>query len=173
MRPDAPGMTRACSGFTLMELIIVLTIISIISAAVIPVFGGSFSSIRRDHALRDFLSALRYAQERAVAETREYRVVIDPETRSYYITALEKFDRGEKSFEPIDERFGKRMTFPEEFEIKKPSARRDRETRTFFIAFFPNGGCDEAIIPFTVNGRREVSVLTNGRKGHIELKERK
>lgn len=173
MQPDLRGTPRARSGFTLMELIIVLTIIAIISAAVIPVFGASFNTIRRDHALRDFLAALRYSQERAVAETCEYRVVIDPETRSYRITRMVKFDRGEKTFKPIDERFGAKMTFPEEFEIKKPTARRDRETRTYFIAFFPNGACDEALVPFTVNGKRDVSVLTNGRNGHIEIKERK
>jgi prepilin-type N-terminal cleavage/methylation domain-containing protein len=64
-------------GFTLMELIIVLTIIVIMSAAVVPVFGPSMAKLQRDHAVRDFVATLRYAQERAVTDTREYRLALD------------------------------------------------------------------------------------------------
>ena len=161
-------------GFTLLELIIVMSLITMLAAAVIPVFNGTFSAIERDHAIRDFVSILRYAQERAIAEVCEFRVYLDTENNSYWLMKLASVKKNEKTFEMLDERVGEKMFFPETLTIKSAKAKKDKELRLPFIAYYPNGACDEASVKFeTSDKRRSVSVHTNSNKAHIEVVEQK
>lgn len=160
-------------GFTLLELIVVLTIITIMSASVLPVFNGTFGSVRRNHAIRDFVASMRYAQERAITETREYRIIIDPDNNSYYIANFVRMDKDKKDYAPVNDRLSRKTTLPQGIEMKTPSAQRDRQTHLYYVGFYPNGACDEVKIPFTVNNKRAVVVSTNKSKGLILMEELK
>ena len=165
-----PG--RACLGFTLIELIIVLTIIAIMSAAVIPVFGGSMAKLERDHAVRDFVATVRYAQERAVTDTREYRLAMDTELNQYWLLRGAGIVKRTKTFELLDERQGKTMYLPERLSMKRIKARKDRENKYYYIAFYPNGACDQAEVTLQHEDGRAVTVATKGSLGQLEVKEK-
>ena len=159
-------------GFTLIELIIVLTIIVIMSAAVVPVFSGSMAKLERDHAVRDFVATLRYAQERAVTDTREYRLAIDPELNQYWLLRCAGVVERKKTFELIDERQGKAMFLPERLSMKSVKARKERQEKFYYISFYPNGACDRAEVTLQHEDGRAVTVETKGSLGQLEVKEK-
>jgi type II secretion system protein H len=159
-------------GFTLIELIIVLTIIAIMSAAVVPVFGGSMAKLERDHAVRDFVATLRYAQERAVTDTREYRMALDPELNQYWLLRCGGIVERKKTFELMDERQGKAMLLPERLSMKSVKARKERQEKYYYISFYPNGACDRAEVTLQDEDGRAVTVATKGSLGQLEVKEK-
>jgi type II secretion system protein H len=159
-------------GFTLIELIIVLTIIVIMSAAVVPVFGSSMAKLERDHAVRDFVATLRYAQERAVTDTREYRLALDPELNQYWLLRCAGIVERKKTFELIDERQGKAMFLPERLSMKSVKARKERQEKYYYISFYPNGACDRAEVTLQHEDGRAVTVETKGSLGQLEVKEK-
>ena len=71
-REDAPAR-----GFSLIELIVVLTILSLMLGVVVPIYHGSLSRTRSAGATRDFLATMKYAQERAVTDATEHRLYLD------------------------------------------------------------------------------------------------
>ncbi len=164
-RPDDGSV-----GFTLMELIIVMSIIAILSASVLPVFGGTMSRLQRDHAVRDLVATFRYAQERAVTDTREYRLVLDKENGEYWLMRFAEMDGRKKIFKAVDERQGKSMFLPERLTMDKIKARKDRKEKYSFIAFYPNGACDEASVTLQNEDGRSVTIETKGSLGQLEVK---
>ena len=171
-KPETRYPRPGSHGFTLMELIIVLTIILIMSAAVVPVFGGSMAKLERDHAVRDFVSTLRYAQERAVTDTSEYRLIMDQERSEYWLMRFAGMEERKKTFEAIDERQGESMFLPERLSMDKIKARKDRKEKYYYISFYPNGACDVAEVTLRHEDGRSVTVATKGSLGQLEVKEK-
>ena len=68
------------AGFTLIELILVLVIVSIICGISIPYFAGSLRGSKLRTAGRSISSAARYAHFMSIIKQREMLLVINPET---------------------------------------------------------------------------------------------
>jgi general secretion pathway protein H len=66
-------------GFTLLELIIVLMIISLAVGLAVPTIGRSTETIRVRAEVAGFSAMLRHARERAIVTRRAQAVVIDPD----------------------------------------------------------------------------------------------
>lgn len=166
------------SGFTLMELVIVLIILGILSAAVVPMYGRSMKLIHRNHAVRDLLATMKYAQERAISDMVEHRVYFDPKANQYWIERFVKRDeedREHKEFEPLREAYGNRHDLPESLKLERPRTERDKEDRTYFIPFYPNGACGYATIRLKPvkreRGSRTIIIETEGAIGRMKVKE--
>ena len=63
-------------GFTLLELIVVVTLLSLISLAVMPVYVAAMNATAVRNAQSDLMATLRFIQELAVKESREYRLYL-------------------------------------------------------------------------------------------------
>ncbi len=150
-----------------------MAILGIMSMAVIPVFSGTFGRVQRDHAVRDFIATVKYAQERAVTDTREYRIFIDPETSSYWLMRLDKVDDMKKVFKPLEERQGEKMILPDRLSIDKVKAKKDRKTKAYYIAFYPNGVSDRASIAFRRDDGRALLVDLKGSLGDMKVSDRR
>ena len=177
-RSEGPKVYRAAGtsglGFSLLELVIVMTIITIIAMAVVPVFRGTLASVQTEHGVRDMVATVRYAQERAVTDSLEYRLYLDPEKGEYYLMRLEGYDEdNEKVFEPLEERIGDAMPLPKRMGMKRPRARKDRDRDAYYVAFYPSGACDDVTIELEREDRSgSVRIETNGSLGRLEVKER-
>lgn len=162
-------------GFSLLELVVVLSVVGILSSLVLPVFVRSISSMRVQNAQNDFVAALAFAQERAVSESREYRVYLDPRENAYWIARHVGFKGDEKIFEPVEERFGAHRHFPDRIELERPRARRDRaQDNAYYIACYPSGATDRTTLRFrdTLDRRRMMTVRTEGVAGRIAVEVR-
>ena len=72
-------------GFSLMELLIVISIIGIISLIGLPVYKSITPNIALNSSVRDMASDLRYAQQLAVTEQKIYSVRFNILDNNYYI----------------------------------------------------------------------------------------
>ncbi|GMW02736.1 MAG: hypothetical protein AMXMBFR84_38720 [Candidatus Hydrogenedentota bacterium] len=162
---------KAIRGYTLMELLVVLTIISILTAGVVPLFQGSITWIRKDRYQRDVVALMKYCQERAVADSREYRFYIDDETNSYWAMRRIASGEDEKAFGRLEEVGGERRTLPEPLKMKKPQAAKDGDRDAYYIAFYPSGSCDYATVEIETAPRKILTIATKGRLGRLTVKE--
>jgi prepilin-type N-terminal cleavage/methylation domain-containing protein len=84
------GIRRAsASGFSLVELLAVMTTIGIISAIAIPLFGNMFDSMRLSASVRDVDRELQTARLKAVSAKRPIRVRFNcPATGSFRMVEI-------------------------------------------------------------------------------------
>lgn len=74
------GARRGRAGFTLIELILVLTIIGVLTAAVAPRMSGVLASQKLPQAARLFSSSIRYCRSTAVHRSIQTRFIFDTKT---------------------------------------------------------------------------------------------
>lgn len=84
-------------GFTLIELMVVIIIISIMSAMIVAEMHGTFQDALLRSTSRELASAFSAASSRAVATSRPLRVRLDQVNHRYY---LERSTRGGTDFFP-------------------------------------------------------------------------
>jgi len=162
---------RRSNGFTLMELIVVMTIIALLTAAVVPLYQGSLTRVRQDRATRDFVAYMKYAQERAITDGTEYRFYFRDEQRDYWVMRLDKVEAGEKHFVYPEDGAVEVKQLPEGIEFERPKARRDKDREAHFVAFYGTGACDYATINLETGSGDEIVLETKGRLGRFEAKE--
>ena len=152
------------TGFTLMELMLVMTLLAVMSVMVTPIFQGSLSGARAEHSMRDLYAAMKSAQARAVTEGVEHRIYLQPEKNAYWSAHAAYSPEGEIGFEPLAGRSGEVVELPRDLMMEKPKARPGREGGTYYFSFYPSGGCDVASmsVSFSDNARRKYFFETTG-----------
>jgi len=161
-------------GFTLIELMVVMSILISMAMMVTLVFSDSLKNIRQENAARDLFSAMNYAHSRAITESTLYRLYLDRDAKTYWIEK-EVVDReGVIGFYMLDENEFAPGELGDTLEMKKPNARYDRKNKLYYVDFFPNGLCDAVEIVVAREGRsRETFVITtDGMKIRMKLPER-
>jgi prepilin-type N-terminal cleavage/methylation domain-containing protein len=137
--------TRA--GFSLIELVVVLTLIAVMAMTVTPVFQASLGSARADHAARDLFAELISARERAVTHAVEYRVYFDERENRYWAAYGPFTAKGEmNTATKID---GEIVTVPDRLRITDVRGRRGGASGTYYLAFYPHGACDVGYVTLT------------------------
>ncbi len=86
MSPDTRYLmsSKKQSGFTLIELVIVISIIGIISYVAIANFDVSNTKLQYESALQKIVTDVRYARELATTHGQGTHVYIDPATNEYW-----------------------------------------------------------------------------------------
>lgn len=170
-RPGAgPGEAL---GFTLVELIVVMTLLAVMSMTVAPIFRGSFSGARAEHSMRDLFAAMKSAQSGAVTEAVEYRVYLVPKKNEYWIAHAAFSEEGEFGFEALTGRAGEVIELPSNLKMKRPNARQGEEKGTYYFSFYPSGVCDVASVAVALSddSRREYLFETTGTTVSFEVPE--
>jgi type II secretion system protein H len=80
--------SRVRAAFTLVEMVLVMTIMTILLSIVFPSLQGFFRGRNLDNEARRFLSLTRYGQSRAVSEGIPVELWINPKQGSYGLQAL-------------------------------------------------------------------------------------
>ena len=129
----------ASSGVSLLELLIVLSIMAILAAVVLPLLGGSsVSTAELKSAARQVAAGLRVARSEALATHQETRVVLDLEQRTFRI------DRDTRVH-----------ALPKPIEVKLFTAQSDLvNDRVGAIRFFADGGSNGGRVTLAAGSRK-------------------
>ena len=139
-------------GVTLLELLIVLSIMAILAAMVVPIFGGGVSTGELKGATREIAAGLRFARSEALATRQETRVVLDLEQRSFQV-----------------ERDARTHTLPKQIEIKLFTAQSDLVSEKIgAIRFFPDGGSNGGRVTLAA-GERKFDVDVDWLTGRVAI----
>jgi len=141
---------RAGSGFTLLELIVVLGLVGVLLA--LAALKGFFASRRTADAAAQMLALTQFAGSRAAAQGTVYRLNIDAQTSTYWLTVQQ-----EGMFVDLGCEFGRPFQLPEGTTVRVVSL--DGGVPLPYIDFYPDGRTQEATIELT--GRRgEIFLVT-------------
>jgi type II secretion system protein H len=83
------------AGFTLIELILVMSLMIIVIGVVCPSLKGFFHGRNLDNEARQFLSLTRFGQSRAIAEGIPVELWINPHQETYGLQALSGYSETE------------------------------------------------------------------------------
>lgn len=124
-------------GFSLLELLVVLVIISLMSAMIVPRIGGTIEKMNLRTAANKIAASLRYARSRAVSEKKIYVASFDfDENRMVlFVDSLrpEKIIEGQEVLPQI-------YNLPEGAKLEMAeSIKGEEETELFEVYFYPSG----------------------------------
>ena len=167
------GAERAVRrGFTLIELILVMSILIVVIAMIGPNLTSFFRGQTLDSESKRLLALTRYAQSRAVAESVPMTLWIDPQQGSYGLEIEAGFaDRDDKANE---------FTLDENLEIEVRAAKTTTTTTTMnsptanglTIRFTPDGFISESnpeAIIIREGGNNEVWITPNRNRLNYEI----
>ncbi len=152
-------------GFSLIELLVVLVLISVFSAFVGINVAGSLGNMELKTASKRVAASLRYARSRAITESVPYVALLDLNRNRVTIKPDLPSSGGEKetddtSAKPIESGV-KHYDLPEDVKFKKALAfdGSESDSRFFAVVFMPNG-CSSGGTIFLENKRERQSTVT-------------
>jgi type II secretion system protein H len=129
------------SGFTLIELILVMLILSIVAALVVPSLRNFGTGRTNKDAADQIVNLTRYARDQAVIQAREYRLNFDP---AHAVVWLTMEDGG--VYQPPTDDFGKQFNVGQGESI---STDAPNHKDGVYVEFRPTGRTDPARIWLT------------------------
>jgi len=165
--------SKKVSGFTLLELVVVCAFIAVLTGMILPIYNRAMYSLRVRNSIQDITSTIRYAQEKAIAESREMRLLIDPKTNQISVVRIVEREGDKRKYEPISTNEGGAvMTLPETIKITRINAGKDKTTGMYYISCYPNGASDPAQIEIQTMDRRQnrIVIKSLGALGRFEVK---
>lgn len=152
-------LKRSKSGFTLIEILLVVLILAIIVAAAIPRFQGTLTQLQARTTAKSLYQLALFAKERAIIEQTFYLLKYDPNQKSVFLMRKEA-----KKFVRIQSRLGKAIQIKEHFSLQWSSSSKD-------ILFTPNGESDKVEIHLNQNRKRLFTLTIGNPLGRITLKD--
>ena len=138
------------SGYTLLELVLVLAIIAITVAAVAPSLSGFATGRKTEEAAAQFVSLTHFARTQAISDGCVYRIAIDVAAGRWFL----QVESGD-GFAELDSPYGRTFTVPENVQIETDASISDG---LHVINFDASGRSDLATVKF-VGPRGTVEVV--------------
>jgi len=139
LRPRTKLLPALAEGFTLLELVLVMVIICTVLAMAAPSLRGFFASRKTVDAAAQLTALAHLARSCAVAEGKTYRLNLDTEAGTYWLTAQHG-----GGFRKLGTEFGRVFSLPEGTRAswKEPAEAAFRR----YLTFSPGGRTDATTI---------------------------
>jgi prepilin-type N-terminal cleavage/methylation domain-containing protein len=133
------------SAFTLLELIVVMTLVSVVLAICAPDLRGFFASQEAADSANVALSLAKWAHSQAISRGQPCRLNVDGDAGTFWLTQQEG-----GAFVPLGFEMGRTFSVPAGSKIELKSAiPRAKSSAPPFIQFYPSGRSDVASIEIT------------------------
>ena len=119
-------------GFTLLELILVMVILSTVLAMAAPSLSGFFGSRQTHDTAAQILALTQLARSQAISEGIVYRLNFDTTERTYWLTAQQA-----GTFEELETGLGQIFTLPKDMVMELYDV--DEQDTETFLQFTPQG----------------------------------
>lgn len=143
------------AGFTLLELLIVITLIGLLMSVVLPSIGRVLPGVQLHRSATELAAVLRSARSKAVRSARIVTVEFDPELGEYGIGG------GKQRYE-----YGGELRWLDA-DFAELQRNADEQPR---VQFFPHGGSSGAQMALENNGR-EYQINVNWLTGAVQIDE--
>ena len=158
--------SKACRGFTLIEIILVVVLLLIIAALAIPNFSHTYTTVELQTSTQDLAYLMRYAQSRAISKNKNVQLEFNPEFTQYWLTQ-EKLDQDDSAdqeeFERFDGRLGKTYEIPRDILL---------EDAPQTIRFYPDGNIEKKHF-YVCQPAFCYTISTQDQKGFVDVFEEK
>jgi len=154
---------RGEGGITLIELVVVISIIAIIGVCLAPAIGEWLDNFRIMQATRDIVSTLNIAKMKAISSCRECRVVLDADTETYQL------QRGNLSQKSTSWDSEENRQVPRNVDIVKDAT--GFGTTKDNIEFNPDGTSTVGSIFIENTKGKRYRIIVLGSTGRIRMKE--
>ena len=145
-------------GFTLVELLLVVVLMSVVMGLAVANFSGVFGGMELRRSADDMAAAMRYGQARAAAEGLTVRLVFAEGFRQYRLQQAIRSDDGEEGvFENISSRFARPVMLPRDVAV-------DSDLRE--INFYSDGTIDRVRVHLKAKGRQRI-LSSMGQRGYV------
>jgi type II secretion system protein H len=105
--PARSQMTRvSTSAFTLLELMVVIVLIGILTAAILPEMRGTYQDALLRSTSRELINVFGLASSRAVSLNQVHRVRLDEKTGHYQLERRVRNRKTGEEFAPVEDDFG-------------------------------------------------------------------
>ena len=162
------------TGFTLVELLVVITIMSVMAGLGSGLFVGTLDRLKLDRTANSLLLAAKYARTMAVEQQRRYRLCLDERNQGFFlVTTVYDQESGEIADVVVTDPYCKPVSFEGSIAFEKieiisagdmGAAYEDLPT----VVFMPDGTAETAIIQIG-NGRTSYTVSVNAAIGKVKL----
>jgi len=167
-------------GFTLIEIIVVVVIISILATMTIPRMYGGNSSAKLRGSARRLLVTAQYARDFAATHRCQCRIIIDPDQQRYALTYQIDPQHNPNEFVPLGSGLGKSQRLDEGLTFarlrieSRQGPEPDQPLREVIninhLTFEPTGQADSAVLEIT-DGKDIYSLLIAPYTGYAKLVE--
>ncbi len=145
------------TGFTLIESLIVITILAIIIGLSLPTVQGTFKNIQLSDTCQNIISLSNYAHQRAVFEQTIFRLNLDSQEEKYWLTYK---DNSSAQFIRPQDRLGRVYYLAEGLDL---------ESEKEVINFYPDGRTDNANFSVVNQNGRRLDLITQPNLGEVKL----
>ena len=123
------------SGFTLLELVMVMMLLCVVAAMAVPALRGFGQGRRLGSCAAQLVSLAQYARTQAITRGVPYRMHVDPDTATYWLTA----ERDDGVFDTPGDEFGRVFEAPEGIAIDWLGPSPPDAGRFPYVEFLPTG----------------------------------
>jgi len=170
-----PAIQYSSRGYTLLELLVVLIIISLVSALVAPKLAGSLSNLNFKTTAKRLSASLRYARSQATSEKITYGALLQIDENRLLIIAdppevTETLHEMVSNEEQQIARASLVYELPSEIKIEKAvSGDGEVASGLFSIFFFPSGGSSGGEIDLVNEKGRRSKISVDFITGSVKL----
>lgn len=164
------GILSPGAGFTLFEMLVVLTIMSLSAALVVPQLAGSLSKMNAGTAARKIAASLRYARSQAVTEHTPYLSEFDLRENRFEVRPTDWETKGKKNPKTAAP---SRYRLPDgvRLELDGDYSRGIEKDSKYVILFYPTGGSSGGEILIRDEEERTFTVRVDFITGSVRLTE--
>lgn len=148
---NAKQRKHGTEGFTLLELILVMLILSTVLAMAGPSLRGFFASRKAHDTAAQILAITQYARSQAISEGITYRLNFDVSERTYWLTSWQS-----GTFKELKTGLGRTFTLPKDIEMDLENVEEDQGK--IFLKFTPRGIVTAGTVRLSDQSGRTVEV---------------
>lgn len=146
--PAGRHAARRTHGFTMLELLVAITIVGLVLAVSVPASARLYQSMQYREAVRDVITLFASARYQAVNSGRAQDVIINPRRKELHLNATVK-------------------RLPSDLNILVHSARELNDRDAGVIRFYPEGGSSGGGVDIEVPARWGVRVNVDWLTGRV------
>jgi type II secretion system protein H len=158
-------------GFTLLEIIIVLTLFALSTLLVVPSLSRFSKGIELTGSAKKVSAILRYCRSEAVNKGKIYQVFFDMESQEVKVRFMERTEEGKGSDEKSEEKISeKKYALPSLVHIKEVKVGSTQNPSDLpAIEFYPTGGSNGGSVLLDSLDSKGYRINVNFLTGMVEI----